>query len=90
MAGELDGDVAAADDDDALGQIVQEKCVVRIDDKIAAGELGHRGPATGGDQDSLGRDGLAVDSDSMGVHEFGARVEDLGPLHPRATGGRHR
>ena len=78
-AGELDRDIAAADDDDALGQFRQEKGVVGGDDMPAAVEVGHERPPADGDQDLVGRDPLAADIQHMVVDKDGAAVEDFSP-----------
>ena len=60
-AGELDGDVAAADDHDALGQLGQVEGLVRGDGVLDARERrGIHGPAAGGDQDLVGGDGRSL------------------------------
>ena len=53
-AGELDRDVAAADDDDAPRQRRQIERLVRGDGVLDAGHVRHRRVAAGGDQDVLG------------------------------------
>jgi hypothetical protein len=55
-AGELDGDVAAAVDRDALGQALQVKGLVRRDAVVPTGARREHRPAAGGDQDGLGRE----------------------------------
>src|SRR6185437_288239 len=77
-AGELDGDVAAADDGDAPGQRVgQVERLVRGDRELVPGDRRHLGPAAGGDQDLVGRDGLAADLDGVAVHQPAAAHVDL-------------
>ena len=58
--GELDRDVAAALDQDALRQFLEVKRLVRRDDVLAALDvLAERRRAAGRDQDVLGAHGLA-------------------------------
>ena len=68
-AGELDGDVAAADDRDALGQLGQMERLVGGDGEFPAGNVGHDRAAAGGDQDLLGGDRLLADLDGVAVHQ---------------------
>ena len=53
-AGELDRDIAAADDDDALWQGGQVERLVRRDHMLDAGDLRRLRPAADRDQDVLG------------------------------------
>ena len=53
-AGELDRDIAAADDDDAARQGGQVERLVRRDHMLDAGDVRHRRVPAGGDQDLLG------------------------------------
>src|SRR5690606_35984832 len=79
-AGELDGDVAAAGDDDPLRQLGDMERLVGGDGVLDPGQvLRHPGPAAGGDQDLVGRDLAApLDLDRVAVHEAGLAVHQLG------------
>ena len=59
-AGELDGDVAAADDQDRGRQLLQMERLVGGDGVLGAGQVRLHRMAAGGDQDGLGRDLAAV------------------------------
>ena len=72
-AGELHGDVAAADDQDRLRQLSQVERLVGGDGVPGAGHVGHDGTAAGGDQDVAGRDPAAA-----GLHDHRVRVGELG------------
>ena len=77
-AGELDGDVAAADDGDALGQrIGQVERLVRGDGELVAGDRGHLRPAAGADQNLVGRDRLAADLHGVAIHQPATAHVDL-------------
>ena len=84
-AGELDRDIAAARDQDALRQLRQVEGLFRSDGVFDARQvLGYPGAAAGGDQDGFGGDG-AVDRavllqhlDRVGVLQPGAAVDQLG------------
>src|SRR5690606_24009735 len=63
-AGELDRDVAAAGDEDALRQFRQVEGLFGGDGVLDAGQLlGLPGAAAGGDEDLLRRDGLVLADD---------------------------
>src|SRR5216684_3118247 len=69
-AGELDGDVAAAHDRDALGQrIGQMERLVGRDGEFLAGNLRHDGVAAGRDQDLLRGDRLLANLNRVAVHQ---------------------
>ena len=81
-AGELDRDVAAADDQDALRQAFEMEHLVRGDAELAARDRRlERRVGAGRDQDGAGpnaRPGLG-DPHRMRVLDHGAAVEDLDP-----------
>ncbi len=79
-AGELDGDVAAAHDHDALGQGRQMEGLVGGDGVFGARHIGLHRPAADGDQDLLGREGLVLANqlDRVGVLQLGAGVGEFG------------
>ena len=54
-AGELAGDVAAADDRHALGLLLEPEHLVRGDAELGAGDVRHEGPGAGRDEQMLGR-----------------------------------
>ncbi len=94
-AGELDRDIAAALDQDALRQLLQMECLVRRDDVLVALDvLAHRRRAAGRDQDMLGAHGLAggAELDGVRIEQHRAALDDLdlgaieiggvGPLQP--------
>ena len=94
-AGKLDGDVAAALDQDALGQLLQMERLVRGDHMLAALDvLAERGPAAGGNQDMFrahrlaGRDeldGVRIDDHrtALGDLDLGAiEIGGVGLLEP--------
>ena len=68
-AGELDGDVAAAEQHDAARQVLQEERVVGDDAVLGAGEPGPQRAAAGGDDDALGGDARAADIERVRVDE---------------------
>ncbi|MCH9019225.1 MAG: DUF1549 domain-containing protein [Proteobacteria bacterium] len=74
--GELDRDIAAADDDHAFGQRIEEERLVRGDRVLGPGELGHHRPAAGGDEDVPGAMAVVADRDRMGVGEPRVVVDD--------------
>src|SRR3546814_13053213 len=74
-AGELDGDVAAADDDHALRKRVEEKRLVRGDDVLLAGDVRQPGPAAGRDENVFRRTDLAADPGRVRVIDGGAIFE---------------
>ncbi|MNN26122.1 hypothetical protein D3C81_1396210 [compost metagenome] len=65
--GELDGDIAAADHQYALGQLLEIEGFVGGDRQLAPGDLRHLRPAADSDQDVLGAVALAVHLDLMGA-----------------------
>ncbi|MPL84493.1 hypothetical protein SDC9_30458 [bioreactor metagenome] len=76
-AGEFAGDIAAADDQDALRQRLHLEDLVRGHHVLAAVEFGHEGGAAGGDQNVLGADHLAIcKAHLMGRGDGGALIED--------------
>ena len=81
-AGEFDGDIAAAEDDDAFGEVRQVEGIIGDDGVFGTGECGADRAAAGGDDDAFGGDGLAADIERVGVDEGRAGVE--------AGAGRHQ
>jgi hypothetical protein len=71
-AGQLDADVAAADDADRLGCSLQLEEAVGGDAELGAGHTRHDRPPAGGDGDVVGGVALAVDLDGVGIDEAGA------------------
>src|SRR5207253_1598616 len=76
-AGELDRDIAAADNDDLARQARQVERLVRRDHMLDAGDVRHRRMPAGGDQDVLGGVAPAGDLDRVRVNEDTAPVDDL-------------
>ncbi len=78
-AGELHGDVAAADDHDRGRQRVEVEGLVGGDGVAGAGQVRHDGAAAGGDQDGLGRDRAVarLDAHRVAVDQLGAGREQL-------------
>src|SRR3546814_19849 len=74
-AGEPDGDVTAADDDDALRQFVEEERLVRRDDVLPAGDVRQPRPAAGRDEDIFRRDDPAADPDGVRILDGGAVLD---------------
>ena len=77
-AGELDRDVAAAEDDDPARQLGQVERRVGNDAELGARNVQPRRVAAGGDDDALGGDALAADIQRMRVDEGRARIEHGG------------
>ena len=78
-AGELDGDIAAALDQDALRQLLEMEGLVRRDDVLEAGDLrAEMRRAAGRDQDRLGANARA------GAKANGVRILDDGARFSRA------
>ena len=79
-AGELHGDIAAADDDHPPGQALQVEGFVRGDRQLDPGQLRHDRPAAGGDEDLVGAEGLVLvgQLDGVGVDQFGPGVGQIG------------
>ncbi len=75
--GELDGDVAAADDDEAVRQLGHVERLVRAHDVLDAGNVRRRRPAAGGDEDLLGGDAAPVDLDGMGIRQPAGAFDEL-------------
>ena len=75
-AGELDRDVARADDRDALRHARQEERVVGDDAELGAGDGDTLRMAAGGDDDAFGGDALAADVKRVRVEEHRAGIED--------------
>ena len=91
-AGELDRDIAAALDQDALGQFVEMERLVRRDDVLEALDLlAERGRAAGRDQDVLGAHGFAGrrELDRVRIEHHRAALDDLdlGALEIGGVGG---
>ena len=95
-AGELDRDIAAALDQDALRQLGQMKRFVRRNDMLDPGDArAHAGPAAGRDQDVFGANAPVIREQPHGVRilEHRARFDDrhvrarevrrIGGLEPR-------
>ncbi len=77
-AGELIGDIAAADDHDPLGQLVEVERFVRADRVLDPVEPGHHRPSARGDQDLAGGEFLAIREPHLGRPDnLGALLEDL-------------
>ena len=68
-AGEFIGDIAAAGDDQRLGQLFEMEDLVGGDAKLGALHIGHQRPRAGGDQDALRRDALAADIERVRIDE---------------------
>ncbi len=75
--GELDGDVAAAQQHHALRPLGQEERVVGDDAVFAAGELRRPRAAAGRDDDAFGADDPAADIEPVRVDEGRRRLEAL-------------
>ena len=75
-AGELDGDIAAALDQNALGQVAEVKRLVRRDGVLEAGDARRRmGRGAGRHQDGFGVDARAArQAHGVGVFDDGARL----------------
>ncbi len=76
-AGELDRDIAAADDHDATRQLRQVERLVRRDHVLDAGNVWHRRMASGGEQDVVGGVMASADFDRVRVGEDSAALDDL-------------
>src|SRR5690606_32654401 len=76
-AREFERDVAAPDDDDALGGVGEVEDLVGGDAELGAGDLGAVGSAARGDEDALGRDAAAIDVDRVRIDESPATSEGL-------------
>ena len=79
--GELDRDITAADDDDAVGQMRRDEGLVGGDGMLGADAIAHvaRRPPAGGDEDVAGGDRAVrlLQMDRVRVHEFGPLHDDL-------------
>ena len=76
-AGEFIGDIAAARDDDLLGQFVEMERLVRADRMFGALAFGHARARAGGDQDGFrGHDLAARQRDFVRAGDLGALLED--------------
>mmetsp|Transcript_22493 Transcript_22493/g.55744 ORF Transcript_22493/g.55744 Transcript_22493/m.55744 type:complete len:239 (+) Transcript_22493:966-1682(+) len=78
---ELDRDVAAADDDDFFGDLVEVECLVAGHDEVLAFDVWHERPASDGDEDLIRGDFLPVDLDLVLPDDLRAPPNHL---HPRA------
>ena len=85
-AGEFDGDIAPAEDDDAVGECGEVERIIGDDGVFAAREGRAHRAAAGGDDDALGGDFPAADIQRMGVEEGGAGVETGAGRHQAAIG----
>lgn len=77
--GELDGDVAAADHQHAARQALEEERFVGGDRVFLAGNVRHLRPATGGDENVLGAEALAVHLDAVRIEQTGVTFEQGHP-----------
>lgn len=77
--GELDGDVAAADHQHAARQALEEERFVGGDRVFLAGNVRHLRPATGGDENVLGAETLAVHLDVVRIEQTGVTFEQGHP-----------
>ena len=75
--GELERDVAAADDQRALRQLLQVERLVRADGVLATFDRRHDRPRTRGDQDVLGAVALAIDFHFVRREHRGATADDF-------------
>ena len=78
-AGEFDGDIAAADDNDAARQGGQIERLVGRDHMLDAGDVRHRRVRAGGDQDLVGGVSPAVDLDRVRIDEHAPALDQLDP-----------
>ena len=78
-AGELDRDIAAADDHDAVRQLLEVERLVRRDHMLDAGNLRGLGPGADRDEDVFRRVAFAVDLDRVRIDDHAAPVDDLDP-----------
>ena len=78
-AGELAGDVAAAHDHQALREGRQVEHLVRAHGEFDAGDVGHRRPAAGGDDDGLGAVPLVAHGDGVGIEQAPGAGDLRGP-----------
>jgi hypothetical protein len=69
-ARELNRDIAAARDQDALGQLRQVEGLFGGDGVLDAGQVRDRDPAAGGDQDFAGRDRAVLADEIAGAAFF--------------------
>ena len=76
-AGELDRDIAAADDDDAARQFRQIERLVRRDHVLDAGNVRHGRMPAGRDQDILGGIVPPGDLDRVRIDQHAAALDDL-------------
>ena len=89
-AGEFDGDIAAADDADALRQALEMEGLVRGDGEFAPGRWrGTKGAAPVAMSTYLARDAAAVGKrDGVAILEGGARHDEFGARPLRGCGYR--
>ena len=78
-AGELHGDIAAAQHQEALGEVVEVEHLVGAQRKLAARELGDPGPAAHRHQDLRGAVHLVAHRDAMGIQYPGPGVDQADP-----------
>src|SRR5205814_6609021 len=78
-AGELDGNIAATDDDDAARQGGQVERLVRRDHMLDAGDVRHRRVRASGDQNLVGGVSSAVDLDRVRIDENSPPLNQLDP-----------
>src|SRR5205807_3167596 len=77
--GELDRDIAAADDDDLARQTGQIECLVRRDHMLDARDVRRGRVPAGGDQDVVGGVAPAGDLDRVRVDQGAAPLGELEP-----------
>ena len=78
--GELHGDVATADDDQPLRELLQVEDLIGTQCQIAAGERRDMGPATGGYQDFSSAEATLANRHRVSVDDTAAPVDHVG-LH---------
>jgi hypothetical protein len=74
---ELDRDVTTADDQHALGELIEEEDLVGADGMFVTGKFRDVRPAACGDQNVLGTMPLPVNFDVMAIDEASMAFEEL-------------